>query len=161
MSKKIFVTSEHHTPEALKDILSSNIDAETPVDIVLEPEARGTRSVTEVLNLAVEHSGLLISLIGSTLAAWKLYIDQEKNRIEAEKLNLEERRQSLSEEQFHFEKRKWEKEQAALEQKTPRTITVLQEVGGEIVLPLDLSSKNMEEKLKLIQAENIKGIAFE
>lgn len=166
MSKKIFIISEHHNPQALKEILSAGMDGQTPVEMALEPEARGTRSVTEVLNMIVANSGLIISLIGSTLMAWKLYVDQQKNRIEVEKLKLEERRQQLSEEQFQFEKKKWEKAQAELERATPRTISVLQEVGDDIVAPLDLSSVEktkveLKEKLKLTRPDNIKGIVFE
>lgn len=165
MSKKIFIISEHHSAESLKEILSGsqlNRDGQW----VIEAEEEGVRSVTEILHFVAENGALILSLIGSSLAAWKLYIDQQKNRLEKQKLELDKRRQNLEENKFQLELMKWRRQQAELENQIPKTMALRSETGDEFVLELDLSSPEkteleLKEILNEVEPENIKGIVFE
>lgn len=164
MPHQIFLFHEHLPAETLRDIwLEAN--PESAGDLQNHAK-QGTRGVDEIFKIVLDNSDMLIAFMGSFLAAWKLWQDGRKNKLEADKLELDKKKFELETEKFRLEMEKLRQEVKKIELQNPKTVTIRQEGGSDIVLPLELddSEKTMallEEELTLRQLENVKGIIFE
>lgn len=158
MTSPIFIKSQHHTNEALAEVLAGTTGV---AEIRVVEKTPGTRSFSDVLTFVASNSETLIALLGSFFAAWKLYQDGQK-------LRLDRKKHHLDREKFEWEKEQHRQQQAKqaapAEAPQPRLLHVQLRDGRELVLPFGFKEEELSQGVRLqlqtMSSSDLKGITL-
>lgn len=166
MQRKIYLFSEHLSAQTLEEIWLAGNPEQRGLKGIIEPMKQDSRSVEDIFKVVLENSGMLIPILGSLLAAWKLWLDGRRLKLDAEKHELDKRKQLLDEKKFLLEEEKWKQQQKEIAKQTPQTLIIQREADDDLVLPLELDDlealqEKLKERLKAEKLENVSGIIIE